>query len=460
MINTYDYGTEFQTSVLALALNDPSFLLNYEDVFVPKYFEGFEYEFIATLIKEHFDRYHKCPVVGSLIASAHARIRAFNTPDSSRKMIFEIIDSIANQDISTLDGIAHRAGQFGRRQAVKAHAAILIEKLNRGDDSYDKEVEQFRKATVIGTGVGKTRFNFKEKLLTLPEILASDDKYGDSFKCPLGFDRFDTALDGGIAPGEIGVYMGYFGGGKSQCLVHTAANAFQKGFGVVYYTLELHEEAVAARLGARLTGFETNKIKSMGDDFRKRVLSKLDAWPNLTIKYFPPKSVGVSALRADLSILSSQDQGKPNLVIVDYADKLRSTNPKGETYADMGEIYDALIALAHDFKVGIMTASQVQRNARSESPDYWIGMESIADSALKAAHSDIIISLNQTTQEYQNNRLRLFGAKFRRGPGQLKVYCSTDFSRATIMDETNTVDGDERVEQVQPVGEDPVPEGV
>jgi hypothetical protein len=118
----------------------------------------------------------------------------------------------------------------------------------------------------------------------------------------------------------------------------------------------------------------------------------------LRIKYYPTKSVGVSALKTHVNRLMSFGFD-PDLIIVDYADILRSDSAqaiKGGSYFEAGGIYEDLRGMAGEFQVPVATASQAQRSAAN---DDIITGDQVAESYKKIMTGDIIISISRKIED-------------------------------------------------------------
>lgn len=77
---------------------------------------------------------------------------------------------------------------------------------------------------------------------------------------PTGFPKLDTALDGGLLRKELVVIGGSTGAGKSYLAIHLAMRAIEAGFKVGYFSLEISNELVVARLMAMKAGVKASHI--------------------------------------------------------------------------------------------------------------------------------------------------------------------------------------------------------
>jgi len=81
-----------------------------------------------------------------------------------------------------------------------------------------------------------------------------------------GWDALDEKLYGGVNRGEISIFAGQSGAGKSVFLQNIAVNWVELGLNVIYITLELSENLCAMRIDAMITDHGTRDILKNRDD--------------------------------------------------------------------------------------------------------------------------------------------------------------------------------------------------
>jgi hypothetical protein len=120
----------------------------------------------------------------------------------------------------------------------------------------------------------------------------------------------------------------------------------------------------------------------------------------------------VETLKSYLYGLQNREDFKPDLIIVDYGDLLRSgsyakdKDGSSERFIQ-GDVFEGLRAMAQEFDCVLVTASQCNRAAATKPI---IRMEDIAESYAKCQVADHIIAICGTEEERKVNRLRLFFA--------------------------------------------------
>jgi replicative DNA helicase len=202
---------------------------------------------------------------------------------------------------------------------------------------------------------------------------------------------------------------------------------------VVYYTFELNENYVGLRYDTIFTGIESGNITNHPDDVKHAVDSITG---DIIIKYYPPRTITVHTLRAHIDHLIS-NKLKPDIILVDYADLMRSVDKSDARHEELGSIYVELRGLSGELGVPVWTASQTQR---SSIQDEVIQADKIASSYEKIMNADLVISLSRKLEDKANHTGRAHVMKNRFGPDgiTLPVYMDTGLGKIEIYDEKSS----------------------
>ena len=117
------------------------------------------------------------------------------------------------------------------------------------------------------------------------------------------------------------------------------------------------------------------------------------------------------------------------MIIVDYADLLRSVTHYKEKRNELESIYEGLRGIAQEFSCPIWTASQTNRSGLSAEV---ITMEQISEAFNKCFVADFIFSVSRTIEDKQNNLGKIFIAKNRNGPDGMVFPIFMDTSNVNI----------------------------
>jgi replicative DNA helicase len=117
------------------------------------------------------------------------------------------------------------------------------------------------------------------------------------------------------------------------------------------------------------------------------------------------------------------------MIIVDYADLLRTTSARKEKREELEGIYEELRAIMQENNVVGWTASQTNRTGLESEI---ITMQSISEAFNKCFVADFIFSVSRTTEDRQTNGGRIYIAKNRNGPDGLVYSIFMDTSNVDI----------------------------
>ena len=246
--------------------------------------------------------------------------------------------------------------------------------------------------------------------------------------CPTGLPKIDSKeiLRGGLGRGEIGVVTANTGVGKSHWLVAMGANAMRVGKNVLHYTFELTEHAVGLRYDSNLCDIDSNEIQ----DNKKKVFEKYEKMElgRLIIKEYPTGSASAITIRNHIEKLMLKGF-VPSVIIIDYADIMRSTKSYDSLRHELKLIYEELRNLAMDLNVPVWTASQANRDSAKSDI---VGLENMSEAYGKAMVADVVVSFARKPTEKATNAGRLFIAKNRAGRDGIVFPLSIDTAKSTF----------------------------
>ena len=172
-----------------------------------------------------------------------------------------------------------------------------------------------------------------------------------------GWDKVDSITKKGLGSGELGVIIAPTGAGKSMALAHLGAHAVKAGKNVLHYTLELSEAVTGQRYDSCISSIPLSTLFARKEEVLE-VISGVEG--SLIIKEYPTKTASCNTIRTHIEKLKKRNE-KIDMIIVDYADLLRSTTKFREKRDELGSIYEDLRAIAQENKCPLWTASQTNR---------------------------------------------------------------------------------------------------
>lgn len=373
------YGKGFQLKVLGSLLTDKNFLLNVRDVLQEDYFDSDAHKWIITEIIQYFDKFHNTPTMDVL------KVELLKLDNDILKVALkeELRNSYqASQD--DLEYVQEEFTTFCKNQEMKQAILNSTDLLKVGDfDGIRATIDRAMKA-----GVDKNIGHDYNKDV--------EARYRKDYRpvVPSPWPILNDGIQGGFGPGDLAIVFGNPGGGKSWTMVAIAAHAVKLGFNVNFYTLELGEDYVGKRFDCYFTGYSIDEVNNHRKEVEK-VVGGLKG--KLIVKEYPPKSVTVNTIKSHIQKCIDMEH-KPDLVVIDYVDYLRSPS-KSKFTERKDEIDDVFIAtkgLAKELKIPILTPSQVNRMGAKDSV---IEGDKAAGSYDKMMVADMCFSLSRQKED-------------------------------------------------------------
>lgn len=402
-----EYGNTFQLKIIANLLKPTNksgenndFIAQVFDILTPDFFESDANQFVISKIMDYYKLYSKSPTPD------YFKVEMAGLDDITKESVGENLKSVYRYmgGATDLDYVRDEFLEFCQNQNMKHAILESVDLIKTKDyDSIKTLIDNALKFGKSNRDLGHVYEDMiEDRLIKNPRKKLIDTEWS----------IINEITDGGIGAGDLLIFVGAAGSGKSWALASLGHHALTKGKNVLHFTLELNENYTGMRYDSKLMGIPSQNLKYHVEDVKMKLMSEIKG--KLRIKYYPQKSVGVSALKTHLNRLLSFGF-EPDLIIVDYADILRSDNIqaiKGGSYFEAGGIYEDLRGLGGEFQIPIATASQAQRSAANEEI---ITGDQIAESYKKIMTGDIIISISRRIEDKMAGTARWHVIKNRYG---------------------------------------------
>ena len=411
------YGIHFQTKVISSLLTHKEFLVNIHDIISEEYFDNSAHKWVITEILRYYDKYHTTPSM-EVLKIELKRIDNEVLQLSIKEQLKEAYKA-SDDDLAYVE---EEFSNFCKNQQLKKALLTSVDLLNAGDyDSIRHLVDNALKAG-------------GDKNLGLEYSKDIESRYREEHRIavPTPWPIFNDLMQGGLGEGDFGLIFGNPGGGKSWTLIALGAYAVQQGFNVIHYTLELGEDYVGRRYDACFTNIPVNTILQHKEAVEKEILGLPG---NLVIKEYSPGKASISTLESHIQKCIDLDF-KPDLILIDYVDLLRSKRNNRERKDEIDDIYLSTKGLARELKVPIWSVSQVNR---AGAKDDIIEGDKAAGSYDKIMITDVAISLSRKKEDkvagtgrfhIMKNRYGIdgmtFGAKIDTSTGHFEVFDDYD----------------------------------
>jgi RecA/RadA recombinase len=183
-----------------------------------------------------------------------------------------------------------------------------------------------------------------------------------------GWPALDSKLYGGFNRGELQIFAGGSGSGKSLFMQNLSVNWSQAGLNGVYITLELSEDLCAWRIDGMMTDTAAREVFKNIDDVEMKVKMLAKKAGKFWIKYMPAQS-NVNDIRAYIKTLQIETGVKIDFICIDYLDLLMPVSAKvspSDLFVKDKYVAEEVRNLAKELNVLLVTASQLNRSAVEE----------------------------------------------------------------------------------------------
>jgi replicative DNA helicase len=410
------YGKAFQEKIVQALLVDKQFAEQTLEVFDVGYLEPKYLQFLADRYFSYAKKYKVFPTMQLLVTIIRDELKV-GTDTIVRDQIVDYLQRMrANPDPGDLQYVKEKSLDFCRKQALKKALEEAVDQIQA--EKYESIVDGIKKAVMVGTApqLGHDFFTDFENRFTRLQRNA----------VPTGLDELDKKeiLNGGLGAGEIGVIVAPTGVGKSHMLTYLGASALKHGIDVLHYTFELSESAVGLRYDSNLCDMDSNTVI----DNKDKVLSMYKDMKlgRLIIKEFPTNTASIYTLRSHIERLDVKGF-RPGLIIIDYADIMRSTRQFDSLRHELKLIYEELRGFATEKGIPIWTASQ--SNKEGSNNDI-VDLSNMSEAYGKAMVADVVLSISRRSHEKATGFGRLYVAKNRAGRDGLVYPVKIDTARS------------------------------
>ena len=325
-----------------MMLQDPTSYVRVQNIYNPENFDR-SLRPVAQFIKEHSDQFKALPTPVQIKATTGVDI----------KPVPDLTDSHYEWFMGEFEG-------FTKRQEIERAILLAADMLEKGD--YDPVEKIIKDAVQISLTKDMGTDYFADPSERINKYFNSGGQVST------GWPQMDRVLYGGFSRGELNIFAGGSGSGKSLVMMNIALSWLQAGLSGVYVSLELSEELCALRTDAMLTDMSTKDIRKDIDTTELKVKLVSKKAGQYRIKGLPAQS-NVNDIRSYLKEVQLQTGIKVDFVMVDYLDLVMpvsvKVNPNDQFIKDK-YVAEELRNLAKELNVLLVTASQLNRSAVEE----------------------------------------------------------------------------------------------
>jgi replicative DNA helicase len=417
------YGVSFQIKVISSLLKHKEFLHGVYDLLNPEEFDNPAHKWIVEETLKYYSKYHTNPT------PEYMSVEVKKTENEVLKIsiVEQLKESLkaVNQD---QEYVETEFSNFCKNQQIKKALMNSVELLTKGQyDDIRSMIDQALKA-------GQSRDLGHE----YEKDIETRYRLEERGAVPTVWPHINDLLMGGLGSGDLGMVLGSPGGGKSWFLINLGASAVKLGYTVCHYTLELSQDYVGKRYDSIFTGIEFQNIHKQEN--RETIEKLLESLPGkLIIKEFPMGKTTPSSIETHIQKCTTLGI-KPDLIIIDYVDLLRSKSKSSERKDQIDDVYTSIKGLARQIKTPIWTVSQVNRMG---SKDDIIEADKIAGSYDKIMIADFAMSLSRKRSDKLNGTGRIHVIKNRFGADGMTFSAKINTSNGFIDIDPSEMDDSE-----------------
>jgi len=425
------YDVDFQRSIMKLYFENIQFSSSFGSLIREEYFETQPMKILLRLATKYIYLYERGLDIKDLTALIDDYVRSHQYGIDTFQMLKDEASIIYRMHIKNEQFLIDQFIKFCRRQELKLALSKAINIIEKDEDEYELILKLIDGAVSIGAGAN-LGYQY-EDLLNFPAIYKN--YYAKSKLVSTGFHKYDEALMGGLASGEVHCIQACPKSGKSTMMANIGSNALLNGTPVFHVTLELKAVDVLAKYAVRLSGLSYADLLNVDSPhYVERIQKYAQFKPKLFVNYWTEGSVNTFTIRSWISRIRAEKNVNPGIIIIDYDDCLNPVKgPKEDMYNDAGEIYSDLISLADYFKCPCITVAQPRREAwdKVKNGDI-IQSYDLAHSAKKVFKCFSLSSINFAES---SNQGILYIDLVRRGESSVRIPIYRDFNHAYISEQ-------------------------
>ena len=337
-----DYNPEIQRLFLEMMLEDAETYVRVQNIYNAENFDRSLRE-AARFIKKHSDDHKTLPTREQIQAATSVELRT--VPD--------LREGHYDWFLTEFEG-------FSRKQELERAILKAADMIEQGN--FDPVEKLIKDAVQISLTKDMGTDYFEDPRARLMKIKSNNGQVST------GWPTMDQRLFGGMNRGELNIFAGGSGSGKSLFMQNIAINWITAGLNGVFLTLELSEELCAMRMDAMVANCSTKEIFRDLDTLEMKIRMVGKKSGKLRIKYMPAQS-NVNHIRAYLKELEIQTGQKTDFIMVDYLDLVMPVSAKvspSDLFVKDKYVSEELRNLAREFNILMITASQLNRSAVEE----------------------------------------------------------------------------------------------
>jgi len=365
--------------------------------------------FLNELIKHFKKNPLEVPNIESLIVSASS---------SNNEVVYlSFIESVPDFDF-----IEPQAKEYIRAWIWEAATKVILPNLSNDEGSRYIEV---LKASLDSPITTTSMLDIKQDFGKISEIYRQLHPVNEF---PIGVPTLDSLLKGGIGRGELAILQAVTNVGKTWYVLNSCLANARKGYNTAFVSLEMIESEIFTRVAMLLLNKSSEEVELKRESTVRELQYFLEhkMKGNFTLIKDSPGGMSVYDIEQRIKQIKLQYNYNLDYLVIDYDDLIKLTGEKEKQYLDLGQLYRDLKSLAQRYNIGVLIASQLNRDAMTNKSS---GLRNTSGSIQKVQIADIVIHLED--REAEGLLLRI--TKSRRGIKNKDVNVVPDFEHGDLL---------------------------
>ena len=403
-----DYGYDIQKVYLEMFMTDAESFVRCQGVFDPSTFDR-KLQGSAKFLKDYVEEHNALPTFDMVNAATDSNLK---DPGQLQENHY--------------DWLLQEFETFSRHKALEAAILKSADLLENGE--YGPVEDLVKKAVQIGLQKDLGTDYFADPRARLEAI---KDKNG---QVSTGWPSLDKKLFGGFNRGELNIFAGGSGSGKSLFMANLGVNWCLQGMNVMYLTFELSENLVSMRLDSMTSEIPSRDVFKSIDDVEMKVKMIGKKAGAFQVKYMPTGK-NANDVRAYLKEYEIKTGKKVDVLLIDYLDLMHPIGQKisaENLFVKDKYVSEELRNLAMELNCIFVTASQLNRSSVEEI-EFDHSHISGGISKINTADNLIGIFTSRAMRERGRYQIQLMKTRSSSGVGQ-KIDLGFDVDTLRIVD--------------------------
>ena len=409
-----DYTFDVQKLYLEMFLADAESFARAQNIFDPASFDR-KLQPIATFVKDYSEKYTAMPDVEQVNAKHDIKLK-----------------SAKDLDPTHFSWLLDEFETFSRHKAMERAILESADLLEKGD--YNPVEDKIKEAVGISLTKDLGTDYFEDPRARLEALKDSNGQIST------GWQNLDKKLYGGFNRGELNIFAGGSGAGKSLFLQNLAVNWAQAGLNVCYISFELSEALCAMRLDSMIANISTRQVMKDISSVEMKVKMLAKKSGDIRIKYLPSGS-NVNDIKAYIKELQLKQKKKVDCILIDYLDLMMPKSKKispADLFIKDKYVSEELRNFAVESQMIMATASQLNR-ASVEEIEFDHSHISGGLSKIQTADNVIGIFTSRAMKERGRYQIQFMKTRSSSGVGQkIDLEFDIDTLRIRSLDEDDS----------------------